>query len=376
MATIRINSGGPSTVKVNEPGQPSSVTVNTDPTPPSDLDRTVGEFGSNGTYDGMGNSVTVSSTKAIHCFRQGASHLGNGRVVLMDLNLVTKVWSNRRIVYPSGVGYDVRDPRIMIVNGSLFIFFCTADTTNADRPTLFAGYIKSTDGLTGSTWASAVSLPLANNCTVPWGKGFSGYTSGEYFHPFWSATFDNPGQIFEVGYYHTTDNGLNWTKELVYSGTAHDATESQIVKCGGTNMICVSRLENYFGNTSGIGQSVSTDGGETWSAMARTNLGSNVLPNVVALWYHETWGKLICIYQDRSDDYLKISITTPASVLSNPLGWTAPQNYQLNADTGSVSLGYPDIEPIGDDVFLVTWGFETSGNAWMKFRYDDFRMFD
>lgn len=298
--------------------------------------------------------VRLNSTTARVYVRSGTTHLANGKIISQDINYVTGVASAPadRIVDAT---YDLRGGSAGIDdNGDIHVFssrYNTGTDTFVD-----ARHYVSTDG--GNTFDAGEVFANSRPRFNFYGKVVAGFSAGEFFVPFFEHTSST---TFTVSVFKTTDNWATHSKIQVYDGTGFSIAEPAILNVGNNTLLMLCRQNN---SPYGIYQLQSTDGGNTWSAPALTNLasalatGSNCDVSIAAN------GKLVVSLMDRSDDYAYVSkdnlITT---ILSDPLAWNTPGAILRSYTTDSLNiLGYLCSLNVGNGNILVVGSLEFSSN--------------
>jgi hypothetical protein len=316
------------------------------------INRSIHNIAADGRYNAFGTLVTISATKKMYVFRSGTDHLVGGTIDALDYDVPTNTWSNRRTLLTPPVGTDYRDPRVSVINGSIYIF--TSRRNNTTGLTEAAGYFRSTD-LTGTSWSSFNELTKTLNYCLPWGKMVAGDVAGTYFQPFYETNLVSGG-AWKVGLFKTTNNGDTWTPIYMHNGT-YPVTETTVVNLGGGKMLSLSRVEGGYGvSITGLVQMTSSDGGNTWTTPIATNIGSTNI-NVPSLYYNGS--TLLALFQNRATGWLQVSLgNNPLTVFNSPTSWQTAQNYEYNASANDhpsrKGLGYPDYDGLN-----VVWNFET-----------------
>ena len=174
------------------------------------------------------------------------------------------------------------------------------------------GYIKSADN--GNTWSSFTAIDVAP--LIRYGPyGHIVKAENIYYQPFYG---DNNGTPRYVKLFKSEDNGNSWTVgPTIYSGSSF-YTETCVEYIGDNKLIAMMRIESG----GKVRQSVSSDGGNTWSTPVATNLGSvGGATNVQILFSIYDSGKILLVFCDRAVTSMKISEGNATSVFNSPTAW-------------------------------------------------------
>lgn len=224
------------------------------------------------------------------------------------------------------------------------------------------GFRKSTDGKLGLTFDSYVSMAPPEFVTRFnfYQQAQPGFAAGEYFVPFYGH--DGNG-TFRLSVYRTTDNWATWTNILINQSTSQYG-ESCLLNCGNVNgnntMLLVIRKNSQPYR---LFQSVSIDGGLTWSTVVQTNLAVNNdgVSNVGMCINGE--GKIDVVIMDRSQKYLILRRNNDiATVIAGATSWSAYTTIFRGYPSDSTYrlLGYPDIQFLGQGKYLISVSSEFS----------------
>lgn len=303
-------------------------------------------------YVSFGGLIRASADVVSWYGRSGTTHLANGKIVRIDFTLSTFSASAPVDVITDGT-YDLRGGSVGIDdNGHIHVFSSRRDS--GSDTFIDTGKYTSTDG--GDTFSAIDAFATVETRYNFYGQHTRGFASGEFFVPF----FEHDGTNFLVSLFKTTDNWATHSKITVYSGTTQ-LGEAALLNVGNNTMIIHMRRIN---SPYGILQSVSTDGGNTWSAPALTNLVSALATGSNDEMILGDNGKLYAVCMDRSAPYLLLSRDNKvADVIADPTAYITSTgfHYRLNesyeSDTLEI-LGYPNVINIGGGNVLVTWSAE------------------
>lgn len=219
-----------------------------------------------------------------------------------------------------------------------------------------ARYYKSTDN--GDTFVFQRAFSTSRPRFEFYGQMVPGFAAGEYFVPFFEHT---SATTWTVSVFKTTDYWATETKIQVFDGTSPKLGEACIWNCGNNRLLMLSRQE---GDTHGIWQVTSSDGGATWSTPVRTNLTATTSAAANAELCQTDNGKLCAIFMDRALDLCYTSKDNNIdTVFNDPTAWRTPVYRLLSYSADSTGiLGYPNIINIGNGNVLAICGFELSAS--------------
>jgi hypothetical protein len=262
--------------------------------------------------------------------RSGTSHLANGKIVKLVFDQTDMSVTAPLDIITDGT-YDLRGGSAGIINSlitNLATRYTTAGAVFVDQQRW-----ESTDGFTGETFGSPVSMTVAGTSFNFYGKIVEGYTSGEFLVP--QFEFVTPNFLVNIW---KRDTGGTWSKQNIYSGASAQLTECSLCRVGNNTFFCLVR--NNAG--SGLYLIYSTDGGATWSAPFATGLGTGVSNADMALDHND---KLVVIYMDRATGGIYITIENAiADIIADPTAWNSSSRvFQGYSTDSTVILGYPCI---------------------------------
>ena len=316
------------------------------------------------TYDSFGCMVRINPDTELHIFRVSTSHDNTkGSAVGQKYTISTGTWGSQYTIY-SDASYDVKGGSCGIIDSHIYFFF--ARKSYAGGPGsgfLDIQYIQSTD-LTGTSWSAGATL-----FTPP---SASGYITTDGFNAFgniWQSS-SSPDTFYapfyghnaaeanwEIRLFKTTNRGVSWTDAIqVYAG-ATKLGESNGINIGDNRILFLAR-----NNDGGVFQYMkSTDGGETWTAPAVTNVGAGAAVNVLGLYYDRAYDDIIIGYQDRSSSGSSKYVTNTAEK-----AWADPTSFSsaTTLDTGYTANGYHVLDRINSSQVLMVWAKEiNAGDA-------------
>jgi hypothetical protein len=157
-----------------------------------------------------------------------------------------------------------------------------------------------------------------------------------------AGNYGDDGQCHSWGTLTSSDNGANWTQNVVESELtkAQWPTEPSAVYLGNGRILAVARSE--LGNTSSVRsqfQMVSSDYGMTWTR-SQTNIG-DVLASTPSLILDAETGLLSNYYYHRGRGVLRRRVVEPDSIFNSPLRWQASEavttGSEVTFDAGNVN---------------------------------------
>lgn len=281
-------------------------------------------------------------------YRKGNSHLDKGTVVIKTSTDGGATWGSAVTVL-SDATYDIRDPGIVrLSSGNLVCSLWKATVSTLALIDDGAGVVISTDG--GASWGSFIALgdsfTAGSACCAPPVV----LASGSLILPFYGG---NTGYSYRSARaMFSADGGATWSGEVTIAngpGDSKDYSEPNIVRLANGSLLCLIRMDT---GTDTIHQSISTDGGSTWSAPAAAFAGSGA-PHVIQL----ASGKLVCCYRSStgSKPVLRTSIDNGATWSSEYLidnSAMALMTYAspLEKTAGTIAIAY-----------AVQWGASNRG---------------
>lgn len=252
-------------------------------------------------YQYLHRFVQLDSDTLIMYARIGADDdpLLPGQITRRTYTISTDTWSSPVTIYDPGATYTTGDIAAFIVNGSIWIFMTRYDRSTPTDGKCKIDVIKSTDGLTGSSFGSEVNIRAYG---VEGRPNFGGYIDGANGAKYLVLVSD---AAHETHMYQTTDGGITWSNgPSVYAG-ATDYNEAEFIN------ISRNRIIGVFRNQAGayVQQAVSSDNGLSWSSIFSTGIGASsgikVQPKLIQAAGYSN--RLILYFYDRGDSRLKIS---------------------------------------------------------------------
>jgi hypothetical protein len=296
------------------------------------------------TYDAFGVAVRTGIDSIIYFYCQSASGAGSkGKIVRRTYVPSLDSWSAATDVYDDpDPDNDCRNVAGGIIGNSMFVFFARLDIPSWTFVDL--GYMKSTD-LTCTSWGPYTTISTAPiTAFSPYGRLAETSVAGTYLQS-WYGT---EAGVAYLKVFKTTDYGATWSIGATI-GTAY--AEPSLTYIGGGKLIALIRDEDGY-----VAQSVSSDDGDTWSAVAATNLGLSSGCKVTEIIYDSVSGHVIAFYLDRGAGMCKVSESDAATVFASPVAW----NYPIVFDSG-VSGGYPSAVKISNTKYLVVYYMHVGG---------------
>lgn len=263
-------------------------------------------------------------------WRQGVAHTGlDGLIKTSTSTDNGRTWSASSTVLGTGATTDYRDPVITTFLGvtHLTYFKAISGLTAAG-----AFYRQSTDN--GATWGTerridpsqpyaAISGPVVRLPNGDLITSYYGKNAGNTFDSSWSAK--------------STDNGVSWTRTLMADGqtAGRDYQEPWIISTGGTTLYCFYR----YANSLGVGLSISTDSGATWSSPVQ--LFGNATGRPSAAWLPTNTMVIAPRYLDNKQAFLRARKGGSGST-----AWSAPMPVGLPVASGPLGMVYAHPLPI------------------------------
>lgn len=303
-------------------------------------------------YVAFGTTVRISRNSVFFYERSGTSHLDNGRID--KFNFIPKNIGVNANLSPVTVytdpSYDLRHPSA----GRTFDFISigTSQYDSATGTWNNNQVIESTDGLTGETFGSPITITPPTSSANAYGEIIR-KSAGNYILP------NNAGVTAGTYYlsYFESNAPSTWGANVPVYSSSTVYVEGAIVNCGNGTMIMLHR--NNAGG--GLHMSYTTNGGATWSTPAATNLGGASAVCMADVCLNDV-GNLNVIYADRDDNTIRLSANTRvATVLANPAAFNAGIEIFSNVAGGTI-LGYPTICNIGRGYFAIGFSIEISAS--------------
>lgn len=249
-----------------------------------------------------------------------------------EYSVSTGIWSSPSAVYEEGVSSC---PAGGTIGANIFVFF--------HRPNE-VGYIESSN-LTGTSWSDFVPLVTygANDTSISPFSNLVYISENTYLQPYTHIS----GNIWKVKLFRTTDAGVTWSSVTVYEGTTKYC-EPTLTYIGDNKLIILMR-EN---DGAPFGQSISNDGGNTWSVPSTTNIGttSGGIKTGTIIYDSES-NKLITVFADRGDNSIKV-VSSNATNYSSPISWSGPKFID---NVGVQVRGYGSLIKVDANRFFFTY---------------------
>jgi hypothetical protein len=302
-------------------------------------------------------SAFKNDTEVFWYGRSGTSHVLNGKIIKIPYTISTQTAGTPVDVITDGT-YDLRGGSAGIIGSSIFNFLARY---NGGTDTFIdtKRYV-STDGLTGSTFGTGISM--TDNYTrfnfygevVTETIGATTYTVVPYYG-------HNGAGTWKLSVYYTTDAGSNWTKVDISDG-ANQYGEASLIYADGYWMLLARRNNTPFG----IYETHSTDL-TTWSTPTLTNLaGTGDAANCAMA--KNSFGLIQVVVMDRTNDFVLISKNNRMSdLVADPTAFAATTQIFRGYSVDSYNiLGYPNIvylgESVGDDNYFISVSTEFSSS--------------
>ena len=305
-------------------------------------------------YVAFGKLVNLGGDSWAYYARSATSHLLNGNMYKAAQNLksfgtdcvITTPFTELSTQHVSGVAAGP-------INGSVFLFFSRYNDSTVSF--VDTGRRVSNDGLTGESFDALITMPTTYPRYEFYGCIAPGFSAGHFFIPFFEH---NNGVEWRISHFKTEDNGATWAKTTIFEDTTLKLGEPFILNAGNNTLICVARS-----SAAGKGgyQTVSTDGGVTWSAPVKINLASTGDFNCAMTL---TPTGITMLYMDRTEQYFRISRNNSiVGVIADPTTWNAGEIIGRSYATDSyLNLGYPHIKYIGNGKYVMTIAHEFSSS--------------
>lgn len=267
--------------------------------------------------------------------RSGTDHLTGGKIVqfMFDKGLPMSNNNPPTDIIPF-VTEDYRTGTAGVVNGNIQVDIIRE--TNGVGTVLGNSMYTSTDGLTGQTYGSAVAITTPVTAFATYSKIHPSYTAGEYN----CIAYALNGSNWEL-YFGTFASGA-WTwGSPFYSATSPQLNETALVKCGNNTWLALIRSSD----TAFIYQSVSTNGGSTWSAPTATNLAVTAAANMCDATVTGDGSRIAVIYTDKGNDLVYLSLQNSiATILASPTSYNSGSAiWQTYSGSPQFLVGYPSI---------------------------------
>ena len=277
-------------------------------------------------YQAFGIAFRIPSTgKLMAIQRQGTAHVGGsvGEVRQWESTDRGSTWTSR-LTYDSQ--YDDRNVAGGRVpdTGSILVFFARYDGVNwIDMRAL-----RSTDD--GQTF-NDIGAPLpTNGCSVfsPYGPMIE-LPSGRLLQTFYGGDSAN----YKVWVSESVDDGRTWTyKADIYRGLLQ-MNETSLAWISGSDdassaLVAVSRNDGG----AGLFQSLSTDGGSTWTSQGSIPDGDTL--DLSPWLYRTSGGMLVLAWHERTAFTFPIRVAPASAVAAGPGNWGAKQVTYRAVTTG------------------------------------------
>lgn len=264
--------------------------------------------------------------------RSGTTHLLNGKIIQTTFT-PSSITAQKSLSDPADIltnTDDLRGGNAGIIDGSVFNFTSSFDGTNS----LELIRNESTDGFVGLTYGANNNMTVTYNRFTPYGKICPGFTAGETWIPWYESDLTT----YRVNLY-KRDNAGVYTTQTLFTDTSLKLTETALINGSGGRSIAVSRSDAVGG---GLYLMYSTNSGSTWSSPVDTNLSVGTAMADMCL---DPYGKVIIVWADRSDGYVRISVGNDiADLISDPTDWNTPSIIMEGYTTDSTNiLCYPSI---------------------------------
>jgi len=226
-----------------------------------------------------------------HDTGESGDHTGNtGSLYQMTFDTSTETWGARTLFYDTA--YDNRNANGgTLASGRMVLFWLNWEIGGGGGNDS-TKFIYSDDD--GATWSSPVTITSSRGVPTPYGNIVDIYDNPDqtkrYLKPFLTTNY--------VGVFFSED-GSSWGDETAiypYSVTYYP-NETDVVYLGGGKLIALSRDQNYAASGSNYYQFTSSDYGETWSVIIRTNICSPHFCPSPRILLHNS--RLIVIASDR-----------------------------------------------------------------------------
>lgn len=289
-------------------------------------------------YLGFGQILDVNGVLRVKT-RSGSAHLDNGKIVDLVLDPVT---------------YQLGAPTDIIDLSPTQLMCCSWGPIDSNQIGVFAAKFtppstfdeldrwESTDGLTGNTYGSAISM-------TPTLAGYNWY-GPVVQRPGTNEYYVMEPEAFGGTYTINIWKGVSgtWTKTQLYSG-ASVIQEPALYWIDSQKAIIMYRSDTL----GGLLQSQTLDGGATWSAITATGVGTGVCN---ASFCSDPYGNIVMCWMDRGPGYLYVSVgNVPADVLADPTDWNASVAVWQSYSTDSLDIeGYPSIVRRGWTYYIST----------------------
>ncbi len=295
----------------------------------------------------------------LYVARVGLEHGGPpGAIKKAEYDIKSNTWGGWIDVYDDE--YDDSNLAGGITSdGTIFIFTGRWETWDDFKD---MGYVKSTDG--GESWSDYTTvniLPLVHAATYGRLVDMGG---GVYLQTIYGIDVDG---IYSSRILRSSDSGASWSMwSVIWEEGTEDAPgngidETSVAHIGGNKLVALARRLDGDGY---VQQSVSSDGGASWSRPEDTNLGSPFGTKIPQLIYDSESDKLIVVYLDRNTYYIIASEGDASTIFNNAKGWDEPKILARNVD-----LGYPSLTKIssGKYYWLCARQYVGAGFTWGGF---------
>jgi len=269
----------------------------------------------------------------------GAEPMGTGPLMQHIYHISTDTWDAPIELISPTANHGEWNLGGGVIGSHIYVFY----NDIYDHAATWSGYMRSTD-LTGTSWESPVELEFPVPAPEPAGAGWYGHivktdSPGTFLMP-WYGSESYPDDC-KIGLFRTTDSGEHWSLwSYIYDG-ATLWSETCVEYIGDGKMIALSRKDS----DGHVGQSTSSDNGETWSAIANTNLGNVGGEKIPWIIYDSERDRVIAFFMDRAtgNEGVRISDSDAATVFASPTGWEADTLVHQWGGPHPDYMGYPSI---------------------------------
>lgn len=278
--------------------------------------------------------------------RNGSDHFEDGEIFQFDISTTTGQVTNR--------GSKITDAQWNLSYGNTAVLGnrWAVFTTHYDgvlQEFVDIGYYVSTDG--GQTYGSFTSLKhLTSRDRYDFFAPPIQNDAGDFFISWFEHT---GGSQWRLNYFKSSDL-VNFTNVNVYDGPS-SLGEGCFLNIGNNEILCVIRKNSE----AALYMTISEDGGATWWNGPLRIIISPELEGVgnAALCLDSVSGLVHMVYMDRGNNKIFVSKNNSISSIKSRFWNTPTEIFQA----GSIVLGYPQINQLGPDNFLITFSDEVDG---------------
>lgn len=329
-------------------------------------------------YQAFGFLDSLRTNRLCYYGRIGDSHTAGGIPYYMEYNIAADHWYDTVHINIPGWSGDFRDFWGVKMDNDTMMMFATQGTGYGLGP---GGGYQSIDTKilrcdSNNVFSSDMPdfdynvLGVRLSITVIFGNIVKGSSAGEYYAALYQVSNDSVRTRISV--IKTTDYWWHYSEVgVVYDGTL-DYSEIALGNFGNGKFVCLMR-KNNAGTLTGY---ESSNYCATWTPKVASNLHWYIggLPEIPLIYderrtYADTPGDLDILYECRDSRFMMISMHNNVTDNFGTTIYQDPEMWSYNNGTGgNPSLGYGAMRRIGNNGYLILYGYEAD-NTHTYLRY-------